>query len=151
VQHICHAAVGVPRRRSDLQVSLAEGYPFAVFEVAVRTIGTGSGAKSDLAAQAALENRCAGHMAGMNMGLQGTLQLEAKLAHERAVAWRLLVNRIDENGFAARVIPQQVGVGRRLRIKELSEYQQGNPLGPVRSRCREDESFAPDLGRMTIP
>jgi len=55
VQHICDAAACMPRRRSDLQVSPTEGDPLAVLEIAVRTLGTGGGAKRDPAAQALLE------------------------------------------------------------------------------------------------
>ena len=68
-------------------------------------------------------------MVGMNMGLQRELQLEAQFAHERAVSRRLLKHRIDENGFAPVAIPQQIGIGRGLRIEELSEYQQSSLAG----------------------
>jgi hypothetical protein len=68
-------------------------------------------------------------MVGMNMGLQRELQLEPQFANKRAVPRRLLEHGIDEHGLPAIAIPDQIGIGRRLRIEELSEYGQGNPLG----------------------
>src|SRR5579864_2487320 len=80
VQHISDAAVRVPRRRPDLQISLAESDPLAIPEIAVCPLGTGRVGKRDLAVKTLLEGRGTGHMIGMDMGLEGELQLEAELA-----------------------------------------------------------------------
>jgi hypothetical protein len=70
-------------------------------------------------------------MVGMDVGFQGPEQLEPQLLQQRGVAPCLLEHRIDHHRLAVVAIGEQVGVGRGLRVEELSEYQHARAKVPV--------------------
>src|SRR5439155_20414683 len=49
------------------------------------------------------------------------------LADQRHIPPNLLEHRVDQHRLAARPVPQQVGVGRGLRVEQLTEYQHRSP------------------------
>src|SRR5207248_10762098 len=63
------------------------------------------------------------------------------------IARRLLEHGIDEYGLARVAIGEQIGIGRRLRIEELAEYQHGQSPGVGGQGC--DDAAHP--AKMTIP
>ena len=51
----------------------------------------------------------------MNQGMRK----EVELLEERPIAIELLEYRVDQDGLARRLVGEQVGMGRRLRVCEL--------------------------------
>ena len=62
-------------------------------------------------------------------------QLEAKLAHERRVARRLLEDRIDQHRLAGLPVGEQMGEGRRAAIDEQAQVH-GRVLSKTAPRAR---------------
>ena len=62
-------------------------------------------------------------MVGMDMRVQCHHQPQAKLGHQCHVAPGLFEDRIDQDAFAAVRAAEQIGVGGRLLIEKLAEYQ----------------------------
>src|SRR3954463_1442155 len=60
-------------------------------------------------------------MIGMDMRLDRPNELQAELGDEGCVAAHLFEHRVDQHCLARGPTPQQIGVGRRRRIEELSE------------------------------
>ncbi len=58
----------------------------------------------------------------MDMGLEGVEELQIQLLQQRDVAAQLLVDRIDDHGLARLAVGEQIGVGRRFRIEQLTKY-----------------------------
>src|SRR5690242_2871028 len=61
------------------------------------------------------------------MGFQSRHELEAELSEEGDIPPDLLEDRVDQHRLAARPIAQQIGVGRGLRVEQLTEYQHLSP------------------------
>ena len=88
----------------------------------------------DPAAGALLQQPGAGHVIGVDMGFEGRDQRQTQLADQRHVAPDLLEHRVDQHRLAARPITQQIGVGRGLRVEQLTEHQHFSPPAAERAR-----------------
>jgi hypothetical protein len=115
----------VAGRGADFQRTAAELDAIAVMERAVGARGAGRFRKSDIATQLLLQEPRAGHVVGMDVGVQRPQQFQPQFADQRRVAADLLEHRIDQDGFARNRAAQQVGVGRGGRVEELAEDEHG--------------------------
>ncbi len=136
VEHVGHAAAGMARRRPDLERALAEGHAIAVLQHEVGTRRTAGVGQRDPAAQPILHQPRAGDMIGVDMGLERPQELQPQLGHKRRIAPDLLEDGIDHHRLACRRAAQQVGVGRRYGIEELTKHQHDYLLTAERSPCR---------------
>ena len=121
VEHVRHAAVGVPRGRARLERAAAERDAIAVREQPVRALGAGRRGERDAAAQPLLVQPRAGDVVRVHVRLERPGELQAELRHQRRVASRLLEHRVDQHRLARARVREQVGVGRGLRIEELAK------------------------------
>jgi hypothetical protein len=55
------------------------------------------------------------------MGFERVEEGEFELAEQCLITVKLFEYRVDEYGFVRRLVGEQVGVGRRLRIDELAK------------------------------
>src|SRR5690242_5441519 len=96
----------------------------------------------DLAAQPALQQPGAGHMVGMDVGLQCPAKREAEFGDQCRVAPHLFEDRIDQYRLAAHTVPQEVGIGRRRWIEELTKDEHWLPFPFPRLRPRQAGALA---------
>src|SRR5947208_12581611 len=61
------------------------------------------------------------------MGFQSRDELEAELAEERDIPPDLLEDGVDQDRLAARPLAEQIGVGRGLRVEQLTEHEHQSP------------------------
>ena len=85
------------------------------------------GRKGDPAPSPLFQQPGAGHMVGMDMGLQRIGEAQAELFDQRRVAAHLLEYRVDDDRRSAAAIGKEVGVGRGRRIEQLPENQHREP------------------------
>src|SRR3954454_24456849 len=60
-------------------------------------------------------------MVGVDMRFERVFERETEFAHQVQVALDRFQHRIDQRGFARFVTGDEIGVGRRLRLKQLAE------------------------------
>ena len=138
VEHKGQAAIGMTGGGAHHQPAAAERHDIVLAQIAV---GAGRAARlceHDPAAGALLQQPGAGHVIGVDMGFQSGDELEAELAEERDIPPDLLEDGVDQDRLAARPIAEQIGVGRGLRVEELTEHQHRSPpaIRPQRRRSR---------------
>ena len=121
VEEVGQAARGMPRRRPDRQIALAERDLVAVVEKTVRAFRAAFSRQRDLTAETMTQQPGPRDVIGVNMGLQGIDQLEAEFSQQGRVAAHLFVDRVDQNRLARAAVSQQVRIGRGLRIEELAK------------------------------
>ena len=102
VEHVGDAAVGVAGRRPHLERAAAEGHAVAVWQQPIGARGAARLGERDLAAEPLLQQPGAGHVVGMDMGLERPQQLEPELVDQGGVAPHLLEHRIDQHRLAPR-------------------------------------------------
>ena len=102
VEHVGDAAVGVAGRGAHFQRAAAELDAVAVAELAVDARGAGRGREGDAAAELLLQQPGAGHVVGMDVGVERPQQLQPELADQRRVAADLLEHRVDQHALRAR-------------------------------------------------
>ena len=137
VEHIGDAARGVAGRRPDLERPLAELDAVAVLQQPVGPRRARRRRQRDATTQPLVQEPGAGHMVGVDVGIQRPDQRETELADQRRVAPRLLEYRIDQQRLFRDAAAEQIGVGRRGRIEELAEHEhRPSPLRPARWLCR---------------
>src|SRR5215471_15224945 len=79
VEHITHAAMGVPRRRADFEIARAKTDLIAMLEVEIRALRTARLPYSDAASHALLQEPCARDMIGVNVGIKRVKKLHFEL------------------------------------------------------------------------
>ncbi len=121
IEHVGNAAAGMAGRGADLERTAAKLDTLAVGQQAIGARGARCRREGDAAAELLLEQPGAGHMVGMDMGVERPFELQAEFADQRGVTADLLEHRIDQQRLARRRAAQQVGVSRRGRIEELAE------------------------------
>ena len=62
-----------------------------------------------------------GHVVGVDVGLDGVFEDQAELIEQRQVALDSFEHRIDQYRLARLIAPDQISVGRRHRIKQLTK------------------------------
>ena len=77
----------------------------------------------------------AGHVIGMHIAVQRRQQMQATLLHRCKVVRHLLVDRVNQHGFAAAAVAQQAGIGRRIGIEQLAKDAQREFLFEQRQRA----------------
>ena len=77
------------------------------------------------ARQELLEPPCACDVVGVDVGVHHVLQHQPQLPNQLGVSLRLLYDGVDDDGLLGLAVPQEVGVGGGLRVKQLSEYHDG--------------------------
>ncbi len=60
-------------------------------------------------------------MVGVNVRVQGVLEVHAKLTDDAVVAFKLLTDRINENSLLGLQVPEEVGVGPGAVVEQLAE------------------------------
>jgi len=73
-------------------------------------------------------------MVGMDMGFERVGEPQAELGDQCRIAPHLLEHRVDQHRRACAAVAQEVGVGRGLRIEQLTKDQHCAP--PRRSGAR---------------
>ena len=71
-------------------------------------------------------------MVGMDVRLQRVHETELELAQERHVPIHVLAHGIDEDGLPRPLVGQQMGVGRGLRVEELTEDHDSSSAAALR-------------------
>mmetsp|Transcript_2936 Transcript_2936/g.13233 ORF Transcript_2936/g.13233 Transcript_2936/m.13233 type:complete len:424 (-) Transcript_2936:16-1287(-) len=129
LEDVREAPVGVSRGRPHLKDQRAELDPVAVPDLDVRRrAGCRGDDGLDLGA-GRLDGARAGDVIGVAVGVDGVLELEPELVDELEVAVDHLEHGVDEHGFAAGLVGDEVGVGGRARgVEELAE-DDGFPVG----------------------
>jgi hypothetical protein len=79
------------------------------------------GANDDATAEPIAQQARPGDVIGVDMRLDRGNQLETQLLDQLRIARNLLAHRVDQYRLAAAFIGEQVAVGRRLGVEELSE------------------------------
>src|ERR1700758_3162633 len=78
-------------------------------------------------------------MIGMHVSFERVEQLDAQLVDQCGVAPDLLEHRVDNDASAAAAIGEQIGVGRRWWIEQLTKNQHletsQDALQSMRARC----------------
>jgi hypothetical protein len=97
VEHVGQAPGCVAGCRAGLERATAELDAVAVREQAVRSLGPACSRDRNAAAGALLVQPCTRDVVRVHMRLDRPQQLQPKLLDERAVALRLLENRIDQH------------------------------------------------------
>ena len=105
-----------------------EVHPIAVAQQAIGADGAALLGQHDLAAAGALEAPGPGDVIGMHVRVQRGHQAQAQLAQQRQIAPLVLEHRVDQQGLGGCRIAQQVGVGGRNRIEQLSKHEHGVTL-----------------------
>ena len=113
--------VGMPRSVQRLKFEAANADPltFPHRKVDVRsTAYLGHGAS---AASAFPKASSTGHMVGVDMGLDCIFEGQLELAQKLEVSLDGLEDGIDQQSFAAVLASDQIGICRRLRLKQLAK------------------------------
>ena len=108
-------------------------------------IGAGQvvdGGVDDLAAGEAAKPAGRGDVVGVDVGVQGAGERQLQLLQHRQVAFDRLDDRIEEHGLPGLRVGEQVGVGRGLRLVELTEDHMWAPMWALGSKGRSRSSRA---------
>src|SRR5256885_12929169 len=96
----------------------------AFLQITVSTERLGRLAHPDAASQRSFQRPGRRDVVGMNVRFQRPDKVQMQFAQQRGVASRLLEHWIDEHGLTR--IRQQISVGGRGRIEQLTEDQQSS-------------------------
>ena len=116
-KEVGHAAVGVSRRRANLEAVGSEVDDVAVVELHVRRRDTRARRDVNATTEALPEPARAGDVIRVDVGLEAGDQTKPELVDEPGVAAELLADRIDDDGVARRLVRQEVREGRGLGSK----------------------------------
>ena len=97
VEHKGEAAIGVARCASYLQAALAEAHPIAVPQGQAHVLSADRCRQADRAAGGGIHQPAAGHMVGVDVGVERGDQIDGQFADQREIAAVLLEHRVDQH------------------------------------------------------
>ena len=134
VEQISQTAIGVAGGRAHHQPATAECDDIILAQVTVGASRAARRGQHDAAAGALLQQPGAGHMIGMDMGFERRDQPQTQLADQRHIPPDLLEHRVDQHRLTAWAIAQEIGVGRGLRVEQLTEHKHYSSRAAERAR-----------------
>ena len=111
------------RGAAHLLIPAAEAHLIAGAQGQAHLLGAGGGRQADGAARSPVHQPAAGHVVGMDVGIEAGHQANVQLLNQREIPLVLLEHRVDQHALAAGPICQQVGEAAGGGVEQLAQQQ----------------------------